>query len=146
MSTHNSETDCLPPTEDLKETSLPRSVPPIVRRANLMLETRPALHTVLGVFAAFLRDSIRRVAISGMTLPGVGLVDDVGGLNVVHKTHTDITLCKVTFDQIHLHYNIWDVNLRRRKTPNLSLHYLVVSAGTRVDGVITHRCENSDEK
>ena len=38
-SDHNSETDRLFPMKDLKETSPPRSVPPIVRRANLMLDT-----------------------------------------------------------------------------------------------------------
>ena len=104
-----------------------------------MLETWPALHTVLGVFAAFLRDSIKRVAISGMTLPGVALVDDVGGFNTVCKTHTDIMLFKVTFHQIHLHRNIWDGNLRPRKTPKRSLRYLVVSGGTRIDRAITYR-------
>ena len=38
-SDHNSETDPLSPTKDLKGTSSLRSVPPIVCRANLMLDT-----------------------------------------------------------------------------------------------------------
>ena len=103
---HNSDVDRFPPTRDLKGISPSRSVPPTVRRANLMLETRPTLHTMLGVFAAFLRDSIKRVAISGMTLPEVALADDEGGFNTACKTHADIALCKVTFHQIHLHCGI----------------------------------------
>ena len=71
-----------------------------------MLETRSALHTVLGLFAAFLRDSIKRVAISGINLPGVTLVDDAGVLDTLCKAHIVITLCKVALHQIHLHYNI----------------------------------------
>ena len=68
---HNSETDPLPATKNLKGmASPPCSVSPIVRRANLMLGTRPALHIVSGVCAVFLRDSIKRVTISGMILPG----------------------------------------------------------------------------
>ena len=70
-STHNSETDSLPPTKNLNGmASSPSSVPPIVRRANLMLGTRPALHIMSGGFAVFLRDSIKRVTIIGMILPG----------------------------------------------------------------------------
>ena len=57
-----------------------------------MLETRPALHTVLGLFAAFFRDNIKRVAISGITLPGVVLVGGLGEPNTVCKTHTAISL------------------------------------------------------
>ena len=101
---------------------------------------------MLGVVAAFLRDSIRRVTISGMTLPGVALADDVGGLNTVYKTHIDITLCKVTLHQIHLHCNIWDGNLLPRKTSERNLRYLVVSGGTRIDRGTTYRWENFEEK
>ena len=36
---HNSEMESLPPTKDLKETSSARSIPPIVRRANPMVDT-----------------------------------------------------------------------------------------------------------
>ena len=89
---HNSETVRLLLTKDLKGTSPPYSVPPIVRRANMMLDTRPALHIVLGEFAAFLRDNIKRVTISGMMLSAVALANDVGGPNVTHNTHNTITL------------------------------------------------------
>ena len=71
-----------------------------------MLETRPALHTVLGLFAVFLRDSIKRVAISGTSLPVVVSVDDVDGLDTAYKTHTIIPLDKVALRQICLHYDI----------------------------------------
>ena len=88
---HNSETSLLPSTKDLKGTSPPRSVPPTVRRANLMLDT---LHTVLGVFefAAFLRDSIKRVTISGMILSGVALINDAEGFDAIPKTYNSIPL------------------------------------------------------
>ena len=79
-------------TRDLKGTSLPLSVPPIVRRANLMLGTRPALHTVLGLFAVFLRDNINRLTISGIMLPVVALVDDTGRLDGIRETHTNTML------------------------------------------------------
>ena len=46
---------------------------------------------MLGVFAAFLRDSIKRVTISGMMLSGMVLVKDVG-LDTINKTHTDSPL------------------------------------------------------
>ena len=60
-----------------------------------MLEASwPALQAVLGVSAVFLRDIIKRVTISGMTLSGVVLVDEVGGLDTVCNTHTDIALCR----------------------------------------------------
>ena len=57
-----------------------------------MLDTRPALHTVLGLFAVFLSDNIKRVATSGISLPGVALVDDMGRLNATRKTYTIIAL------------------------------------------------------
>ena len=78
-----------------------------------------------------------------MTLPGVALVDD---MDTVCKTHADITVCKVTFHQIHLHYNVWGGNLLPRKTFERSLRYLFVSSGTRIDRVITHTRENFEEK
>ena len=81
-----------------------------------------------------------------MTLPGVALVDDAGGLDTVCKTHADITLCKVTIHQIHLHYNIWDGNLLSRKTFKRSLRYLIVRGGTRINKAITHTWENFEEK
>ena len=89
---HNSEKDRLPPTKDLDRTSPPRSLPPIVRRANLMLGNGPALHTVLGVFAVFLRDNIKRLTISGMILFMAALVNGVSGLEAIYKTHTDTPL------------------------------------------------------
>ena len=57
-----------------------------------MLDTRPALHIVSGVFAVFLRDSISRVIISGMTLPRVALADDVGGFDATRRTHIPTAL------------------------------------------------------
>ena len=45
-----------------------------------------------GVLAAFLRDSIKRVTISGMILVVVALVNDVGGLNAIYETHIAILL------------------------------------------------------
>ena len=42
---------------------------------------------MLGVLAVFLRDSIKRQTISGMMLPVVALVNDIGGLGIVCKTH-----------------------------------------------------------
>ena len=39
VSGHNPEMESLPPTKDRKETSPPRSIPPIVRRANPMVDT-----------------------------------------------------------------------------------------------------------
>ena len=38
-SNHDSEVEPLPPTKDRKETSPPRSIPPLVRRANPMVDT-----------------------------------------------------------------------------------------------------------
>ena len=70
VSGHNSGTDSLPPTKNPGGMAPPPcSVPPIVRRANLMLDTLPVLRIVSGVFAVFLRDNIKRVTISGMMLP-----------------------------------------------------------------------------
>ena len=57
-----------------------------------MLDTWRALHTVLGLFAVFLRDNIKRVIISGMILPGVTLAGDVDGLDMAYKTHIATTL------------------------------------------------------
>ena len=101
---------------------------------------------MLGVFAAFLRDSIKRVAISGMTLPEVALADDVGGFNTACKTHADIALCEVTFHQIHLHCSIRDGNLLSRKKIKRKLRCLVMSGGIRIDWAIAHRWENFEEK
>ena len=57
-----------------------------------MLDTWPALHIVLGDFAAFLRDSIKRVTIRGMMLSGVALVNDVEGLDAIRETYNIIAL------------------------------------------------------
>ena len=43
-----------------------------------MLDARPALHTVLGLFADFLRVNISRLTISGMALPVAALVRGTG--------------------------------------------------------------------
>ena len=110
-----------------------------------MLETRSALHTVLGLFAVFLRDSIKRVAISGTSLPGVALADDIDGLNTACKTHAIIPLDKVALRQIRLHYDIRGTNLRPRNSFNRSLRNLVVNGGTQIAQVITHRYEKSEE-
>ena len=40
-----------------------------------------------GDFAAFLRESIKRVTISGMILPGEALADNADGLDTIRKTH-----------------------------------------------------------
>ena len=58
----------------------------------MMLDTRRALHIVLGEFAAFLRDSIKRVAISGIMLSGVRLANGVEGLDAIRKTYNSIAL------------------------------------------------------
>ena len=89
---HNSETGRLTSTKGLERASPPRSVPPIERRANSMFDTWPALHTVSGDFAVFLRDSIKREIIIGMTLPRVALINDVGGLDTVCETYIATTL------------------------------------------------------
>ena len=91
-SRHNSETDPLLPMKDLKGTSPPCSVPPIVRRANMMLDAWPALHIVPREFATLLRDSIKRVTISGMMLSAVALANDVDGPNAIWNTHDIIAL------------------------------------------------------
>ena len=91
-SRHGSETGRLLPTNDLKGTSSPRRVPPIVRRENVMLDTGLALHIVLGESASFLRDSIKRVAISGIILLGVMLGNGVEGLDAIRKTYNNIPL------------------------------------------------------
>ena len=86
-SNHKSEVVPLS-TRDLKGTSPLRSaLPLIVRWANLMLDSWPALHTVSGVFEVFLRDSIKRLTISGMMLPALALANEVGQVNTEYKTH-----------------------------------------------------------
>ena len=85
-SDHNSE-DRLPPTKDRKGISPPRSVPSTVRRANLMPDGRPALHTIPGALAVFFKDSIKRAIISGMMLPGITLAGDGGRLGTTRKAH-----------------------------------------------------------
>ena len=82
------------------------------------------------LFAVFLRNSIKRVAISGTTLPGVALADDVGGFDTVCNTHTDILLRRVIFCQIQLHCSIGNGDLLPRNTFNRSLRYPIVSGGT----------------
>ena len=57
-----------------------------------MLGTRPVLHTVLGLFAVFLRDNIKRLTITGMRLPVVALINDVAGFYTACNTHTPTPL------------------------------------------------------
>ena len=128
----------LPPTKDLKWILPPRSVPPIVRRAKLMLGTWPALHTVLGVFAVFLSDSISRVIISGMTLPGITLINDVGGFDAICTTHTAIQLW-VRFRSVRFTFIV--ISGTVTYTPGRSLIgtyvWLVVSSETKLAGLLT---------
>ena len=144
---HNSETSRLVPTKALEGTSPSRSVPLTVRRANMMLDTWPALHIVLGEFAASLRDSIKRVTISGMMLSGEALVNDVKGLDVIPKTYNNIPL------RGRLSSVRWTlIAIFRTETycPGRRLigAYVcfVVSDGIQIDGAITHRRENFEGK
>ena len=57
-----------------------------------MLDTWPALHIVLGEFAAFFRDNIKRVTIIGMILSAVALTNDVEGLDAICNAHNIIAL------------------------------------------------------
>ena len=103
---HSSEIDRLLPTRDLKGTSLPYSFPPIVRRANMMLDTWPALHIVLGELAAFFRDNIKRVTVMGMMLSAVASANDVDGPNATWNAHNIIALRinHVPLDSLLLQY------------------------------------------
>ena len=47
---------------------------------------------MLGVLAVFLRDSIKRLTISGMILPVVALVNDAGEPDIAYNTHTATAL------------------------------------------------------
>ena len=45
-----------------------------------------------GVFAVFLRDSIKRVIITGIILPRIALAGVVGGIDTVRRTHAPTQL------------------------------------------------------
>ena len=145
-SDHNSETDPLPQTRDLKGTSPPRSVPPTVRRANLMLDTWCALHTVLGLFAVFLRDNINRVIISGMILPGVALAGNVGRLDTTCGTHIDTTLLESSSVRFASAAIFEMATYASGRGLNEACVWHVVSGGTQINTVITHGCKNVEEK
>lgn len=143
---HNSETDPLLPTKDLAGmASPPCSVPPMVRRANLLLDTWPALHTLRGDFAVFLRESIKRVTISGMILLVVALANDVGGLDVIYKTHTTIPLrirsrsVRFTFITV-----FWAATYSAGRGLIAAYERPIVSSGTQIDR-LAHRCKNISE-
>ena len=47
---------------------------------------------MLGEFAVFLRDNIKRLTMSGMMLPVVALANDMGGFDTVPNTHIPTSL------------------------------------------------------
>ena len=56
---------------------------------------------MLGEFAAFLRDSIKRVAIIGMMLSRIALVNDVEGHDAIRETY-NITTLRVRLSSVRL--------------------------------------------
>ena len=122
-------------------------MPPIVRRAKLMFDTWPTLHVTSGAFAVFLRDSIKREIISGMTLSEVALAEDADGLDTTRKTHINTPL-RVRSRCVRFASSAIDRTVTYSTGACLIEAYvwLVVSGGTQIDKVITHGCKNLEEK
>ena len=112
-----------------------------------MSDTGATLHATSGACPAFLRDSIKRVIISGVILPGVALAGDAGRLDTTLKTHNNTPL--------------WVRSRSVRFGPSMiagtatystgsclieTYAWLVVSGVTHIDRVITHGRKNLEEK
>ena len=100
-----------------------------------------------GVFAVFLSDSINRVIITGMILPGIVLASHVDRIDTVRRTHVPTQLW-VRSRSVRFATSAVIGTATYGAGIRLIVAYVwpAVSGRTQINTVVTHGCENFEEK